>query len=78
MLPRSSAKVRSGRRFASWARRRTEPVRDARARRQVGEGGADERVAWVGPLGHGGQHEAGRRLRREVLGRVHREVGVAA
>ncbi len=51
------------------------PGPDAAAGRDVVEPGADEGVAGVGPLGDGGQHQAGGRLRREVLGRVDGEVG---
>ena len=78
MLPRSSANVRSGRRLASWARRRTEPVATRAPVGQRGERGSDQRVARVGTLGHGAEREAGGGLRRQVLGRVDREVGVAA
>ena len=57
MLPRSSANVRSGRRSASWARRRTEPVRPARPSGSAASERPDERVARVGPLGDGAEHE---------------------
>ena len=46
-----------------------------RARRQLVERVADERVAGIAPLGHGRQHQTGRGGRGQVLGRVHGEVG---
>ena len=77
MLPRSSTKRRSGRTPASWARRRTEPVattapssRSPRDRPISGVGG-------VAPDAERGEAQAGRRLAREVLGRVHGGVGAA-
>ena len=77
MLPRSSTKRRSGRTAASWARRRTEPVatgapsaRSPRARPIEGVGG-------VAPHAEGGEAQAGRRVAREVLGRVDGGVGSA-
>ncbi len=77
MLPRRPAKVRSGRSHASWARRRTEPVPMRAPGRQGVEPLADQGVAGVGPLGHGGDRQALGRRRRQVLGRVDGEVGPA-
>ena len=58
MLPRSSAKVRSGRSAASCARAAHRTGADARAGGERVERRADERVAWVGALGHRGEHQA--------------------
>ena len=78
MLPRRPTKRRSGRRWASWVRRRVEPVAMVAPSRQRGQRHAGQRVARVGPLGHARQHEAlGRPRRRQVLGRVHGHVGPA-
>ena len=60
MLPRSSTKVRSGRRLASWARRRAEPVATGAPGRQVGQAPTDQGVAGIGPLGHRRQRRARR------------------
>ena len=75
MLPRSPANVRSGRRSTSCARRRADPVAMRAPGRQAAERQPDQRVAGVAPLGHRGQHEARHGGRRQVLGRVHGEVG---
>ena len=48
---------RSGRSAASCARRRTEPVPTVAPVGSAGERAADERVARVGALGNGGEHE---------------------
>ena len=79
MLPRSSANARSGCTAASWARRRTDPVRDARARAEAparvlptsaSRGSARSgNAASTMPSGGG--------LDGQVLGRVHRDVGPA-
>ena len=75
MLPRSSAKVRSGRRYASWARRRTEPVATVppvgisskRAPTRASRGSARSgTAAMTRPSGVPA---------RQVLARVHRHVG---
>ena len=49
MLPRSSTKVRSGRRLASWARRRAEPVATSAAGGRSAQRQPDQGVAGVGP-----------------------------
>jgi hypothetical protein len=51
------------------------PAGHGRPRREVGEGRAHQGVAHVGPLGHGTDHQAVRRQRRQVLGRVDCHVG---
>ena len=79
-LPRRSAKVRSGRRLASWTRRRAEPVATVAPVARPSRQDPDQHVAGVAPLGEGRQDESGGgQLRRggQVLGRVHRGVGVA-
>ncbi len=48
---------------------------DAGTGRQVGQAAAHQRVAGVATLGDRGQHEARHGGRRQVLARVHREVG---
>ena len=76
MLPRRSTK--RGRDARPRAAPAGAPSRSRRARRrEVGERRADERVARVAALGHGREHEPGGRRRRQILGRVHREVGAA-
>ena len=60
---------------ASWARRRTEPVATVAPGARSAQRAADERVAGVAPLRDGGQHQARRGDRGQVLGRVHGEVG---
>ena len=76
MLPRSPAKVRSGRSQASWARRRTEPVADSGARRQGVEAASRPGRRGGRPAGgHRRQPQARGGDRREVLGRVDGDVG---
>ena len=57
------------------ARRRTEPVATVAPGASSIEREADEAVARVAALGHGGQRETRRGGRRQILGRVHGEVG---
>ena len=50
---------------------------DERADRELFEGGADERVAGIGPFRNRHEHEPRRRLGREILGRMDRDIGAA-
>ena len=78
-LPRRPVKVRSGRRLASWARRRADPVATSGAGGQGAERGPHQHVAGIGPLGEGGQHQSGYLELGgggQVLGRVHGGVGI--
>ena len=63
-LPRRPVKVRSGRRLASCARRRAEPVATVDAGGQCVEPAADQHVPGIGPLGERGQDQAGHGQRR--------------
>ena len=75
MLPRSPPNVRSGRRSTSCTRRRADPVPMRAPGGRSAKRLPDQRVAGVATLGDRGQHEARHGGRRQVLARVHREVG---
>ena len=77
MLPRSSAKPRSGRIAASCARRRTEPVATVAP---VGSASSVEPTSASRasrPLGDRGERQTVGGVGREILGRVHRDVGAS-
>ena len=66
---------RSGRTAASWARRRTEPVATVAPDASSAEGRADERVGGIAPGAERADRRGRRGCRRQVLGRVHGDVG---
>ncbi len=77
MLPRSSAKPRSGRSAASWALRRTDPV-PTRPPVGISSSGRPTSASRGSPRsGRAASTRLGRGVRREVLGRVHGHVGAA-
>ena len=77
MLPRRSSKHEIGPQDGELRPATHRPGGDAGARLQAGQRGADERVAGVAPGRHGRQHETAGGDRRQVLGRVHGQIGAA-